>query len=723
MPTRLPRAILLGSLLAVSLLLPARAVPTFDEVRQAHASSESLLLDRQGEALHRLRTNPQLRRGAWIALDDVSPALRSAMLISEDKRFYQHDGIDWRAVGAAAWSNLRNERTRGASTISMQLAGLIDADGLPGQRRSIVQKIGQAATAQWLDGRWRKNEILEAYLNLVPFRGELVGIDALSRTLFGKAAHGLDEREAAITAALVRAPNAAPQQVGQRACGILAQMRGSGTSEMLCDSLGLYATGVLLRRPWAPSDGAAPHLAQRLLADQPGGSTLRSTLSGPLQRQASALLQRQLHELQTLNVRDGAVLVLDNASGDVLAWVGSSPDTSRSPQVDGVLARRQPGSTLKPFLYGQALAESRLTAASLLDDSPAAIPTQSGLYIPQNYDRHFKGWTSLRMALGNSYNVPAVRTVGMVGVNPFAQQLQQLGIRLDRTGDYYGYSLALGSPEMSLLELTNAYRALANGGRWTPVRTRLDEAIPATAQRQALDARASFIIGDILSDNHARLTTFGINSVLRTRFWSAVKTGTSKDMRDNWAIGWSERYTVGVWIGNAEGDAMWDVSGTSGAAPIWAELMQALHAELPSHAPTPPRGVVRQPVRFGPGPDGQPLEAARSEWFVAGSQQALFALPDQPAARQLPPRIDSPVDGTILALDPDIPPQRQRLQLRTRAAQAQWWIDGKQVGQGQQAGWLPWPGRHQIQLRQPDGRLIDQVQIEVRGAGVVAQHR
>ena len=723
MPARLPRAILLGSLLAVSLLLPARAVPTFDEVRQAHASSESLLLDRQGEALHRLRTNPQLRRGAWIALDDVSPALRSAMLISEDKRFYQHGGIDWRAVGAAAWSNLRNERTRGASTISMQLAGLIDADGLPGQRRSIVQKIGQAATAQWLDGRWRKNEILEAYLNLVPFRGELVGIDALSRTLFGKAAHGLDEREAAITAALVRAPNAAPQQVGQRACGILAQMRGSGTSEMLCDSLGLYATGVLLRRPWAPSDGAAPHLAQRLLADQPGGSTLRSTLSGPLQRQASTLLQRQLHELQTLNVRDGAVLVLDNASGDVLAWVGSSPDTSRSPQVDGVLARRQPGSTLKPFLYGQALAESRLTAASLLDDSPAAIPTQSGLYIPQNYDRHFKGWTSRRMALGNSYNVPAVRTVGMVGVNPFAQQLQQLGIRLDRTGDYYGYSLALGSPEMSLLELTNAYRALANGGRWTPVRTRLDEAIPATAQRQALDARASFIIGDILSDNHARLTTFGINSVLRTRFWSAVKTGTSKDMRDNWAIGWSEHYTVGVWIGNAEGDAMWDVSGTSGAAPIWAELMQALHAELPSHAPTPPRGVVHQPVRFGPGPDGQPLEAARSEWFVAGSQQALFALPDQPAARQLPPRIDSPVDGTILALDPDIPPQRQRLQLRTRAAQAQWWIDGKQVGQGQQAGWLPWPGRHQIQLRQPDGRLIDQVQIEVRGAGVVAQHR
>lgn len=726
MPARLPRLLrhaLLGSLLAASLALPAQAVPTFDAVRQAYTSSESLLLDRQGEPLHRLRTNPQLRRGAWIALADVSPALRSAMLISEDKRFYQHGGIDWRAVGAAAWSNLWNERTRGASTISMQLAGLIDADGLPGRRRSIVQKVGQAATAQWLDGSWRKDEILEAYLNLVPFRGELVGIDALSRTLFGKAAHGLDEREAAITAALVRAPNASPQQVGQRACGILAQLRGTGTSEMLCDSLGLYATGVLLRRPWAPSDGAAPHLAQRLLSGQDGGSTLRSTLSGPLQRQANALLQRQLHELQTRNVRDGAVLVLDNTSGDVLAWVGASADTSRSPQVDGVLARRQPGSTLKPFLYGQALAESRLTAASLLDDSPAAIPTQSGLYIPQNYDRHFKGWTSLRMALGNSYNVPAVRTIGMVGVNPFAQQLQQFGIRLDRTGDYYGYSLALGSPEMSLLELTNAYRALANGGRWTPVRTRLDEAIPATAQRQALDARASYLIGDILSDNHARLTTFGINSVLRTRFWSAVKTGTSKDMRDNWAIGWSERYTVGVWIGNAEGDAMWDVSGTSGAAPIWAELMQVLHAELPSRAPTPPRGLLRQPVRFGPGDDGQPLEAARSEWFITGTQQALFALPNQPASRQLSPRIDSPADGTILALDPDIPPQRQRLQLRTRLAQAQWWIDGKQVGQGPQAGWLPWPGRHVIQLRQPDGRVIDQVQIEVRGAGVVAQNR
>ena len=709
MPTRLPRAILLGSLLAVSLLLPARAVPTFDEVRQAHASSESLLLDRQGEALHRLRTNPQLRRGAWIALDDVSPALRSAMLISEDKRFYQHGGIDWRAVGAAAWSNLRNERTRGASTISMQLAGLIDADGLPGQRRSIVQKIGQAATAQWLDGRWRKNEILEAYLNLVPFRGELVGIDALSRTLFGKAAHGLDEREAAITAALVRAPNAAPQQVGQRACGILAQMRGSGTSEMLCDSLGLYATGVLLRRPWAPSDGAAPHLAQRLLADQPGGSTLRSTLSGPLQRQASALLQRQLHELQTRNVRDGAVLVLDNASGDVLAWVGSSPDTSRSPQVDGVLARRQPGSTLKPFLYGQALAESRLTAASLLDDSPAAIPTQSGLYIPQNYDRHFKGWTSLRMALGNSYNVPAVRTVGMVGVNPFAQQLQQLGIRLDRTGDYYGYSLALGSPEMSLLELTNAYRALANGGRWAPVRTRLDEAIPATAQRQALDARASFIIGDILSDNHARLTTFGINSVLRTRFWSAVKTGTSKDMRDNWCVGWSEKYTVAVWVGNFDGQPMWDVSGVTGAAPVWRDVMDYLHRQQGSRAPQAPAGLVRQRVSYQPA-----VETPRAEWFVRGTESAVVALAGNAGQA---PAILYPGEASIIAIDPDIPQALERVVFKARGgAGLTWRLDGADLGPARdELPWKPSAGPHALELVDAHAKVVATTRFQVRG--------
>ena len=698
--------------------LPAHALPGFAQIRQGFASSESLLLDRNGTELHRLRTNPQVRRGQWVALEDISPTLRTAMVLSEDKRFYEHSGVDWKAVSAAAWSNLWNQKTRGASTLTMQLVGLLNADLRGNQgRRSLMQKMGQAISAQTLDAQWQKSEILEAYLNLVPFRGEIVGIDALSRTLFGKAAHGLDEREAAIAAALVRSPNATPQAVAQRACSLLAHMQNVARSPLLCDSLSLFATGVMQRKAWSPSEGIAPHLAQRLLSGKPGGSSVRSTLSAPLQRYAAAQLQQAMHELSGRNVRDGAIVVLDNASGDVLAWVGASASTSAAPQVDYVTALRQPGSTLKPFLYAQAIAERRLTAASLLDDSSAAIPTHSGLYVPQNYDRHFRGWVSVRQALASSLNVPAVRTIGMVGVNRFADQLQRLGIKLPRTGDHYGYSLALGSAETGLLQLTNAYRTLANGGRYGETRLQPASNTAPSPGRQALDAHASFIIGHILSDNNARLATFGDNSVLHTRFWTAVKTGTSKDMRDNWAVGYSTRYTVGVWVGNAQGQAMWDVSGTTGAAPVWASIMQYLHRDAPSPAPQPPVGLVQTRVDFGSPESGSTTEPSRMEWFIRGTEQSSFARPPRTSSRATA-RILHPVNGTLLAIDPDIPPKRQRLNLRASISNGRWAIDGKPVGQGQSLPWMPWPGRHRITLQTASGQVLDAVEIEVRGAAV-----
>ena len=735
--------------------LPAHAIPSFSQVKQEFASSESILLDRDGVELHRLRTNPNIRRGQWVALEDISPALQTAMVFSEDKRFYEHSGVDWKAVSAAAWGNLWNEKTRGASTLSMQLVGLVNEDLRRGQqRRTLLQKFGQAVSAQKLDAQWEKSEILEAYLNLVPFRGEIVGIDALSRTLFGKAAHGLNAREAAIAAALVRAPNATPPAVAQRACGLLAQLQNVPRTPLLCDSLSLFATGAMQRKAWSPSEGIAPHVAQRLLAgQQASGGSVRSTLSAPLQRYAAEQLRQTMHELTGRNVRDGAIVVLDNATGEVLAWVGASASTSSAPQVDYVLALRQPGSTLKPFLYAQAIAERRLTAASLLDDSAAAIPTQSGLYVPKNYDRHFRGWVSLRQAMASSLNVPAVRTIGMVGVNRFAEQLQRLGISLPHTGDYYGYSLALGSAEMSLLQLSNAYRALANGGRYSETRILFQpdqqQAAASTSQpaskpalqpafRQALDARASFIVSHILSDNNARIPTFGSNSVLHTRFWSAVKTGTSKDMRDNWALGYSERYTVGVWVGNAQGQAMWDVSGTTGAAPIWASVMRYLHRSTPSRPPQPPAGLVRTRVEFGSSassPASAPAlkagiassnnaEPARMEWFIQGTEQTSFVRSQQkpnPATAH----ILNPVHGSLLALDPDIPPKRQRLMLRASAgasANSRWLIDDKLVGKGATVPWMPWPGKHRITLQSANGQTLHEVQIEVRGALVKPGH-
>lgn len=720
----------------------------FDALRRNFRSSESVLLDRHGEPLHRLRTDASVRRGAWVSLANTSAALRQALVLSEDKRFYEHSGVDWRAVSAAAWANLWNSRTRGASTLTMQLAGLLDDDlKLGAGGRTLRQKIGQAVMATRLESSWRKDQILEAYLNLVPLRGELVGIDALSRTLFGKAPHGLNDAEAAITAALVRAPNARASAVAQRACGVLTLMRPSDTRTD-CMALEMQTELALGRRAWASSDGVAPHLARRVLGSSEAGTrSLHSTLDAALQRAALQLLQQQIAQLKGRNVEDGAALVLENATGEVLAWVGSTGPFSAAAEVDGVTAARQPGSTLKPFLYAEALAERRLTAASLLDDSPAHLQTASGLYIPQNYDRAFKGWVSVRTALAASLNVPAVRTLVMVSPDSFARQLAAFGISLREGGDYYGYSLALGSPEVTLLQLTNAYRALAIGGRLSPVRWQFAPGcgpqaratVTGTAPKRcapaftpAITPQAAFIIADILADPNARARTFGTDSLLATRFWTAVKTGTSKDMRDNWAIGFSERYTVGVWIGNASGAPMWDVSGTSGAAPVWAALMRELHRQVPSRPPIPPAGVVRRTVRFS-----DAVEAAREEWFTQGTEQAQFTIesgankrdPTSAAASKgiqnsiSSARILAPVDGTILALDPDIPPNRQRLMLQAEAsagggAALRWWIDQHEIGRGERVPWLPWPGRHRIQLKDGAGRLLDERRIEVRGAAV-----
>jgi penicillin-binding protein 1C len=605
------------------------------------------------------------------------------------------------------------------------LAGLLDEDLKRGSGgRSIGQKIGQTVSAQSLERHWRKDQILEAYLNLVPLRGELVGIDALSLTLFGKAAHGLDLRESAITAALVRAPNATPARVSQRACGVLkalvpAPQNGKAPD---CTGLDLITVAALQRKAFGVSEGIAPHLARTVVKSNTR-PVVRTSLHAPLQRFAVQTLQQHLRELRGRHVEDGAVVVLDNATGAVLAWVGSSGDLSDAADVDGVTALRQPGSTLKPFLYAQAIAERRITAASLLDDSSAHIQTSGGLYIPQNYDHQFKGWVSARTALGASLNVPAVRTLAMVSPDSFHKQLRAVGLPLKESGDYYGYSLALGSAEVSLLALTNSYRTLSNGGRYS---TTSFEVNPKPAFKPALDARAAFITSDILSDPLARARTFGTDSVLATRFWTAVKTGTSKDMRDNWALGYSERYTVGVWVGNASGAPMWEVSGTTGAAPIWAATMNFLHRTEPSRAPPVPAGLVKVAVQFGSAPLAATTpvpstEAARDEWFIDSTQQSQFAAARLAAGDdrvKADGRITAPTTGTIIALDPDIPPARQRVSFSAHGRNHTWLMDGKPFASGASAQWLPWPGRHVVKLVNARGEVLDEIRLEVRGAGV-----
>jgi penicillin-binding protein 1C len=709
--------------------MTARAEPGFDAVRAKWRSSDWMLLSRDGEPLARTRIDNTARRGDWVALADVSPALREAIVVSEDKRFYEHAGVDWRGAAAAAWGNLWNTRTRGASTVTMQLTSLIDDEGKAPGRRSIGEKAQQTVGALWLERSWRKDQILEAYLNLVPFRGEIIGLSALSQTLFDKAPSGLDEREAAITAALVRAPNASYTRVSARACTILRDMRAlhrEPSSVDPCVNLDSYTQLMLTRTSLQRADDAlAPHIARKIAGEvhPQAGDRVRSTLDARLQRFARDTLARTLAELNARahprNVHDAAAIVIDNRTGDILAWVGSAGGLSNAPEVDAVLARRQAGSTLKPFLYAQAIDEKRVTAASLLDDAPLDLATGGGLYIPQNYDHDFKGWVSVRTALGSSLNVPAVRTLVMVTPHRFARTLVALGLPLTQAGDYYGFSLALGSADVTLASLANAYRALANGGIARPY---FDLATHASAPpgTRVFSADASFVVTDILADNNARTRTFGFDSVLATRTFSAVKTGTSKDMRDNWAVGFTSRYTVGVWVGNADGAPMWDVSGVTGAAPAWNAIVNYLARRGPSVAPGPPGGVVRTHVAYQ-----DEIEPARDEWFVRGTQMSTIGLtnsarataPAKSAEKTGVARIGAPTDGTIFALDPDIPPARQRVWFeRAGAGRAAWRLDGKPYGDSARSSWLPWPGRHTLELVDTHGAVVDKVGFEVRGA-------
>ena len=686
---------------------PAHAVPGFDAVRAAHRPSDLQLLDRHGTPVQTLRTDPHVRRLAWVPLAEMSPALLQAVVLSEDRRFWAHSGVDWGAVARSAFANLWNTRTRGASTVTMQLAGLID-EGLarPAQGRSLAQKLGQVVVASRLEANWSKHQILEAYLNSVPLRGELVGVHALAQTLFGKHPGGLDALESAITAALVRAPNAAPETVARRACGVLQEMK------LDCTGVATLTGAALARRGGMPlGEQLAPHYA-RLALRRDGPAVQRSTLDAGLQRVALRALRQQLAELAGHQVEDGAVVVLDNASGEVLAWVGANGGTSEAPQVDGVLARRQAGSTLKPFAYGLAFERGLLGPDSLLDDSPTQVATGSGLYRPQNYDRSFKGWVSTRTALGASLNIPAVRVGELLPPDVLFERLNALGLALPHTAGWYGSALVLGSADVSLLALSNAYRALANGGVYAPVvlpgRSGTDPAQPApvaaptvptplaarAATRRVAEAAATHLVTDILADNAARAPTFGLDSALATRGFAAVKTGTSKDMRDNWCIGFTDRYTVGVWVGNAGGEPMREVSGVSGAAPVWRALVHHLHAGRPSRPPVPPvLPVALQPRRAG------------------ASAAALGAAPARRAIG-----ITNPVDGSVFALDPDVPPAAQRI---TFAGEPGTWVlDGRALGRGATVQWAPWPGRHELQLLGPDGRALQVVRFEVRGAAL-----
>jgi penicillin-binding protein 1C len=593
-----------------------------------------VVLDTNGVVLQR-ETSDGLR--IPVSLDEIAPVMIEATIAAEDQRFRSHPGIDPLAIGRAL-IRLPFQRS-GASTLSQQLARRLYIDD---STPLLERKSREALIALQLEARYSKDEILSLYLNDVYYGRGAYGVEAAARVYFGVSAANLDLAQAALLAGLPQRPAEYGESletpgVAERQRYVLTRMVKTGRATPVEATLAMQESLVLLPEQ-APV--AAPHFVAYVLDElarlQPNlvakpGLVIETTLDAGLQNEAQQQVDYQLASLKNKAVGNAAVVVLEPATGRLLAMVGSSDfyDDAKSGQVNMALAPRQPGSALKPFLYATAF-EQGFTAASMLLDVPSGFDTEAGLYQPLNYDRRFNGPLSLRTALASSLNVPAVRTLDTVGVDALLATAHRFGLSTLTDAEVYGLALTLGGGEVRLLDLANAYATLANGGllHQPYAIERILDANGATVyqhrtltQGRAISEQHAFILADILSDNNARELGFGYAPTLQLPFRTAVKTGTTTEFRDNWTLGFTAERAVGVWVGNADNTPMRNVSGIEGAGPIWRGVMEAAMAGVSPAWPGPPDGLVRAvvclPTGLLPGPNC-PLTA--DEWFVDGSQ-------------------------------------------------------------------------------------------------------
>jgi penicillin-binding protein 1C len=523
--------------------------------------------------------------------------VRDAVLAAEDRRFYSHPGIDALAVGRALASDVVHRRiVSGASTLTMQLARTLRP-----HPRSFSGKLSEAALALRIEAALSKDRILEEYLNRIAYGPNVRGYAAASQVYLGVPPSSLSVAQAALLAGLPRGPTLYevtrhPDRAKRRRDRVLARMAEAG---FIDEAERARATDEALSANLdAPAFGA-PHLVSALLAGkladaQPGLaeamaaplSQITTTLDADLQRASELAVTTILRSLEGKHVTAAAVIVLDNASGDVLAYVGSPDffDDEILGRNDGVLALRQPGSSLKPFVYAEAIRTLGFNGATLLPDIELKIPLPGGgEYAPRDFDTRLRGPVRLREALGSSLNIPAVYTLYQLGTQAVLDRLHAFGFRsLVEDAAHYGPALALGDGEVSLLELANAYATLARGGVYRAARAvkavahgeDTDIELPEAPVERVVPEQVAAILTDILSDKAARMSAFGDQNVLELDFDVAAKTGTSKGFRDNVAVGYTRDVTVAVWAGNFDGSPMAGVSGVAGAGPIFRAVME-----------------------------------------------------------------------------------------------------------------------------------------------------
>ena len=671
--------------------------------------SSPVFLDRHGAPILHLGL-PDSSHAAPVSLDEIPADLIACTLAAEDKRFNEHGGIDLLATLRAGGDFLTHRRVvSGASTITQQLIKISS----PPVRRRPFTKIREALAARHLEMTWSKRQILAAYLNRLDYGNLRIGAAEAARFYFQKPLTDLSLAECALLAGLPQAPSRLnpirhPERATVRRNTVLNRLAIIGNHDSARIAAAL--TESITLRPLVEKQ-PAPWLAQ--IANPT--LQIQTTLDLPLQNEIQAIVREETAKLKEANLRHAAVVVIDNPTGEILALVSSADwNDPHGGQINGALLPRSPGSTLKPFTYLLAMERNHRIPASILADIPTPFRTPQGLDLPENYDRTYRGPVTLRTALACSLNVPALRELNALGgPRPLHELLEKLGITtLGSDPNLYGLGLTLGNAPVRLLELTNAYATLARLGRHFPpvlFPSKLD------AGRSMFDVQSAYLIAGILSDSAARAPSFQPGGPLDFPFKCAVKTGTSSDFHDNWCVGYTPRFTVGVWAGNFEQQPMKGISGIAGAGPIFHRAMLRLHKDtLPTWFERPegfiditidPRNGKLVPADAKSASkdlaplDSLPPSATAADydangkslldptyagWFASRHNLRRHELAlDAAAPAREPLRIITPADNATFLLDPEIPSGSDKLRPVTNLpGTARWASDTLRIEPG-----------------------------------------
>lgn len=645
-------------------------------------------------------------RGGWnqhfqLKRDQIPLKFEHLLLLSEDQRFYRHHGVDWFARLQALWLNLKSGAIRrGASTISEQVVRMIHP-----RPRNFWSRWLEGWEAIWLEKHVSKDQILRFYINQVPFSRQRRGVWQAAQLYFNQHPQNLTLSEMLALIVMIRAPSAydplkKDQRYQQKFRWAIEQLAGRAVAQgIITGAQYKKIQNTILTYPATPDlYVAAPHFIDFIEKEKSpaaaGQSSLirRTSLDASLQRHIGSLIDQHLHRLRPYQVQQGAVIVTDHQQQQVLAWLSADSrqktEMQRSLGYDMARLARQPGSTLKPFIYGMAM-EKGWHLYQLIEDKPLIEAVGGGLHAYQNYSHHFYGRVSLKDALGNSLNIPALRALQYVGQVPFLRKLRALGLdSLTETAQFYGDGLVIGNGAVSLWQMVQAYSVLAQRG----VRKEYDVYLAgndghgSVATRLFTEATAD-LLSHILSDPDARKLEFGSESILSFPVQTAVKTGTSSDHRDAWLMAYNDKYVVGIWMGNLDQTPMLGVTGSTGPAPLARQIFQFLNKGRASQA----------------------LPVSTDLWsghycFKTNWQQdcqmryGLFAqspllLGEDPLLRHdrvqqdLLPQIERPTHNLRLAINPRVPLADQAFQFYIsnlgEQEQVRWYIENVQTGQQQ----------------------------------------